>query len=268
MTRTLIALLMIMAALLVVWLGYRVIFGMENQVLGDSPRSAFSSLADSGVEDPVVGFGQYFDIVSESTAHREAGVPVHQVIAAVPKAARPHTDAVQAKYQMSVLEGGCEVVALEIALDAMGFDADSNRIADNYLDIDGHFATGYSGDPYGAGGGYPPGIVKAANAFLADEGSSMRAYDLTGASFDDIRDLVQKGYPVLVWSTMGFGEPEFTGAVENGLEWYDNEHCVVLYGFEGDHARVSDPLGGLVTHDAASFQRLYEACGSMAAVVC
>ena len=49
--------------------------------------------------------------------------------------------------------------------------------------------------------------------------------------------------------------------------WCDNEHCVVLYGVDGDSVLVSDPLEGLVEGDAEAFAQIYEACGSRAVLV-
>lgn len=171
-------------------------------------------------------------------------------------------------YQMEELEGGCEIAALTSVLESMGFDLDSRTIADNYLSYDeGDMVHGYSGDPYYYGGSFPPPIVDAANAYLEAQSSPYRAMELTGSSFDELTAWVEKGYPVLVWSTMYLDEPQMSGIVTETYEWYDNEHCVVYYGQDGSDVLVSDPLEGLVSRDAAQFQRIYEECGSMAAVI-
>ena len=184
-----------------------------------------------------------------------------------PEARENYTSYVTAKLQNAVMSGGCELVSLGIASESMGIDFDLSEFADSYLDVDGHFATGYSGDPYSEGAGYPPGLATAANKLLADMGSNMKAHDLTGASQDEITSIVNRGYPVLVWTTMDFDDPAFSGVFDNGHEWYENEHCVVLYGFEGSYALVSDPLEGLVTRDASRFFDIYAQCGSMALAI-
>ena len=66
---------------------------------------------------------------------------------------------------------------------------------------------------------------------------------------------------------MYLGEPDMTGIMVESYEWYNNEHCVVLYGLEGETALVSDPLEGLVERDAQEFARIFEACGNMAIVI-
>lgn len=171
-------------------------------------------------------------------------------------------------YQMEELQGGCEVASLTIVLDSMGFDVDSHAIADEYLSYEeGDMVHGFAGDPYYYGSAFPPVIVDAADAFLEANGSPYRALELTGASFEELAAWVEKGYPVLVWSTMYLGEPDMTGIMVESYEWYNNEHCVVLYGLEGETALVSDPLEGLVERDVQEFARIFEACGSMAIVI-
>lgn len=171
-------------------------------------------------------------------------------------------------YQMEELQGGCEVASLTIVLDSMGFDVDSHTIADEYLSYEeGDMVHGFAGDPYYYGSAFPPVIVDAADAFLEANGSPYRALDLTGVSFEELAAWVEKGYPVLVWSTMCLGEPDMTGIMVESYEWYNNEHCVVLYGLEGETALVSDPLEGLVERDAQEFVRIFEACGNMAIVI-
>ncbi|MBQ9001799.1 MAG: C39 family peptidase [Eggerthellaceae bacterium] len=215
--------------------------GLDSQAFADSTRSAFSGLDDSAAQ-----------------AEDNGGFPVVRA---------DYAARVTSKLQNSVMSGGCELVSLGIALESMGIDVDLDRIVKDHLEIDGHFATGYSGSPYSEGAGYPPGIAAAANEYLASIGESVQAHDLSSASFDSLKNLVDMGYPVLVWTTMDLSDPQFARAFDNGVEWYSNEHCVVLYGFAGDKALVSDPLTGLVERDAARFADVYAQCGSMALAI-
>lgn len=168
--------------------------------------------------------------------------------------------------QNDIMIAGCELVSLGIALDSMGVETDLEAIVNDYLNMDGSFATGYAGDPYWEGGGFPPGIAAAANGYLEASGSKLRAYDITGATFDNVAEYVKHGYPVLVWSTMWFDDPDLTGVFEDDAEWYSNEHCVVLYGFsdDGEIAFVSDPLEGRIERETARFSEIYEQCGCRA----
>ena len=209
---------------------------LDVQAFADLERTAFSALDDS-TDQNAVAF---------PTEHVNYAANVVE------------------KDQNYLMAGGCELVSLSIVFDSMGFDIGLDEFVDEYLDIDGHFGTGYSGSPYSMGGGYPPGIVTAANRYLASMNANVRAHNLTGLSMDELRTLVNAGYPVLVWSTMELDNPSFTDQYDDEWEWYDNEHCVVVYGFERGTVLVSDPLEGFVVRDLDRFTDVYEQCGSMA----
>lgn len=171
--------------------------------------------------------------------------------------------------QFPILQGGCEIASLSCVLRSMGYDeVDDYTIADEYLEY-GDMVDGYSGDPYYYGGSFPPPIIDAANAFLEDKGAAERAVDLSGLSFDVVSEWISAGYPVLVWSTMYMDEPEFTDTMVGPYEWWDNEHCVVAYGFdENGDVLVMDPLDGIVVRDGEEFARIYEECGELSCVIC
>lgn len=168
-----------------------------------------------------------------------------------------------------MLMGGCELISLDIALESMGIGVDLDSLIYDHLNMDGSFSTGYTGDPYYAGGGFAPGIAAAANGYLESIESPVRAYDITGASFESLADYIARGYPVLVWTTMYFDDPYFTGVYDEEDEWYDNEHCVVLYGFSdnAETSYVSDPLEGLVERETARFADIYTQCGNRAIIL-
>ena len=174
---------------------------------------------------------------------------------------------VEPQLQQGVLDSGCEIFSLSMALESMGIKADPVDIAEGYLDFEGGMADGFVGSPYEGGAGFPAGIAKAANAYLKDIGSDRHAYDLTGNSFDTIAGLVSRGYPVLIWTTIDFSEPFFHDVVEGDYQWYGNEHCVLLCGVSDDIVVVCDPLEGLIERDTEQFIEIYEQCGSMALYV-
>ena len=179
------------------------------------------------------------------------------------------TSLVQELLQYPELPAGCESVALTCVLNAMGYDVAATEIVESYLSIDPTYSdpNSFLGDPYTGGYAFPSAIIATANAYLADVGSSAYARDASGSTFDELLQTVEAGTPVLVWSTMYFTEPTFTGSSVGPYLTYYNEHCVVLYGFTEDVVYVSDPLEGLVERDRAEFQRLYEACGALAVVI-
>ena len=173
--------------------------------------------------------------------------------------------------QNSVLPSGCEIVSLTSILNAMGSSLDAKTIYDGgYVTGDGSndMVNSYAGDAYSSGAGMPPIIVEAGNKALADSGISNWGFsDATGSSIDDLLAYTSRGLPVLVWTTMGMDQPIYTGEMAGNYPWYSNEHCVVLYGSEGDSLLVMDPLEGLVERNKADFEQIYNACGNMAAVL-
>lgn len=67
--------------------------------------------------------------------------------------------------------------------------------------------------------------------------------------------------------TLRYEDPQLTGQLYGGYEWYYDEHCVVLYAVEDGMAFVSDSVNGRVKMPAARFFELFADCGSMAVVV-
>ena len=179
----------------------------------------------------------------------------------------PYASKVQTEYQLPELPSGCEVVSLTIALRAAGFELSKTEIADNYLVVDGS-EWGFLASPYeDNGGGFPPGIVDAANSYLAEQDTLLKAHDLTGSSFEALCALVDTGIPVCVWTTLEFNEPNYDYELGATESWFVNEHCVVLYGIQGSEVLISNPLEGLQTVDTAQFAHAYEQCGTMALAV-
>jgi len=189
-------------------------------------------------------------------------------------------DAPKASYAQQVpfidqypeLPTGCEAVALTEALRSMGFNLGKTTIADFYLSYSGNdFVNAYVGDPssYEGVGVYPPGLVNAANRYLTAQGSSMRAYNITGTDWNNLFVYIDKGYPVIIWVTIGGSTPTFDGSEYDGWGWYENEHCVVLYGVDRDAETVSisDPTYGYCQYDYDTYGQLFAACGSMAMVI-
>lgn len=179
---------------------------------------------------------------------------------------------VQFVNQYPELPTGCESVALTIVLRSMGFAVEKTAIADSFLTYsEDDFVNGFVGDPRTEEGMtvYPPGIVAAANRFLESRSSDIQARDISGTPWDELLLFPKKGYPVLVWTTIDGTMPGFTGIELDGWNWYEREHCVVLYGIDRGAGQVliSDPTHGDVRHDIEDFRALFEACGSMAVVL-
>lgn len=184
---------------------------------------------------------------------------------------------VPAIFQNPELPTGCESVALTNTLLYYGFSLSKTYMADYYIPRSSYdFVTSFWGNPRSASGGNcvsAPGITNAANNFLRDRGSSLRAYDVTGSSFWNLYNYVQKGHPVIIWSTMyqqSIG-PAYAWQWYGGRQYatYTNSHTVVLEGFDRNSGKVilSDSLSGRVVCDANWANMLYTARGSQAVVI-
>ena len=166
--------------------------------------------------------------------------------------------------QYPELPTGCEIVALTMALNCFGYGLDKTDVADNFIEYGDSFVVSYVGDPYSDGGAgiWPPGIIRSVENFSAATGASIYAYDTSHLALSDLYKFIDAGCPVMVWTTYYMDEPMFTDDGEfYGDEfymWYDNEHCVTLFGYDLSEGTVeiADPLQGAISVDANDFERI------------
>ncbi len=181
--------------------------------------------------------------------------------------------------QRPELPTGCEVTSLAQTLNFWGFDIDKTELCDKFMLIstDAYYAMNkaYVGDPhteYGYGCNAPV-IAQTANDYFTYIGSDWRAYDMTGADFNDLYYQMSKGRPVIVWMTIGLveSEPEMQFTTESGddLVFTNLQHCVTIYGYDksSDTIYTADPLSGNVEYNATQFERVYDVMGKQAVVV-
>lgn len=181
-------------------------------------------------------------------------------------------------FQYPELPTGCEAVALTNALSHYGFSLSKYTIVDHYLPFSTwDFVSCYVGDPYINYGAWnsccAPALVRAANDYLYDADSSLRAYEITGTSFNDLYTYIERGYPVVVWNTIGMEGPGGVWASQdyNGHTYslYSGTHTVVLRGFDREQGTVmiADSIDGYVTRDAGTFGWIYSYLGAQAVVI-
>lgn len=190
--------------------------------------------------------------------------------------------------QLPELPVGCEITALTILLRYCGFDADKTDLARNYLPTswgnarteDGKiykdsFFDYFIGDPFSRGYGcFANAIEKAANAYIADHGGGFTVKNISGAHPDVLYDYLAEGTPVLCWATDGMIEPEYyetwyDNATGEQLDWYLNEHCFVLAGFNmsSDLVTLNDPMKGIIDYNINKFETRYEQMHRQAIVI-
>ncbi len=186
---------------------------------------------------------------------------------------------VQYIYQDPELPTGCEITSLTMLLNYLGFDVEKTELADDYLEKD-YTATksideAFLGDPRwdGGYGCNAPVIVDAAEKYLKDQKSSLKVQNITGTDFDDLYEYIYNDIPVIVWSSMNLMEVEknfcYKDDKGNDVYWYDNEHCMLLCGYDKERNLVTaaDPLSGLMLYDADRFRYIYEEMNKQAVII-
>lgn len=189
--------------------------------------------------------------------------------------------------QLPELPVGCEITALTILLRHYGFDVDKCDMARDYLPKGGYVKTVdgevykdsffdyFIGDPFSNGYGcFANAIEKAANKFLADNGGGYTVKNISGCSPDMLYDYVSQGIPVVCWATDGMIEPEYyeswyDAATGEKLDWYLNEHCFVLAGFnmDADIVTLNDPMKGIIDYNINKFETRFQQMYSQAIVI-
>ena len=151
------------------------------------------------------------------------------------------------------LPNGCEAASLAALLKYKGVPADKLDLAYGYIprgDIeettDGRTGPdpelAYAGDPAAGLGFYcfAQPVAQGANAYLAAQGSALRAADITGVTGQGLLQYLRGGDPVIVWITKDLSAPRTGGCTwllaDTGETYvpYANLHCVVLAGWDGD----------------------------------
>lgn len=183
--------------------------------------------------------------------------------------------------QMPELPTGCEITAMTMVLNYYGYQADKMEMALEYLPtVSADLYYGEDGQLYGpdlnqyfvgdpcTSGGYicgPEAIITAANDYLADEGSSFQAVDLTGTSPTELYQLVREDTPIVVWITISM-QPRRTpqGWYTEGneyVDWSTNDHGAVLIGYSESTVTIADPIAGIVEYNRDAFEKVFASRG-------
>lgn len=187
------------------------------------------------------------------------------------------------------LPTGCEITSLTMVLNFLGYDVDKSVMADSYLpstngnfsQIDGvkygdSFKKYFIGDPHTnrAYGCFAPAITTAAEKYIKENNGRHTVHNISGAPAETLFEYVAKGVPVVCWGTNGLIEPTYYDSWidnESGekLDWYLNEHCFVLVGFDKDENRVTinDPIKGIRDFNMEKFILRYNQMGNNAVVI-
>lgn len=194
---------------------------------------------------------------------------------------------VQTVFQEPALPNGCEAASLATLLEYNGCSVDLVSLGVDYLPRQSFSYSGpnrygpdpeqaYAGDPASSSNGwycFEGPIIEAANAWLRDQGSSLRAQSESGADMDRLEQLLRQGTPVAVWFTQDYEQPRFntsfTWTLPDGSTYtpYGNLHCVVLTGMDENQCYLADPMQGDSCIERDRFESIYTAMGSRAVVL-
>lgn len=189
--------------------------------------------------------------------------------------------------QMPQLPTGCEITALTMALQYYGYSVDKTVMASQYLPTaPAEFDYGSDGRRYGpdmenyfvgnpfTNLGYICGtsaIVTAANRYLEGQSSSLRAVDRTGATAEELYELVSQDTPVVVWVTIGMADRRATQGwyTQTGayMEWSTNDHGAVLIGYAQDTVTIADPIAGMAEYGRTQFEEVFASRGSRCVIL-
>lgn len=190
----------------------------------------------------------------------------------------------QMEYQYPELPNGCEATSLSIALNILGYPADKQSIAYDYLPSQPFTSENgiyyapdpdvmYAGDPATSLGfycfEYP--VTVAADQFFYALKVPWTAQTLDRVSGDAIDAALRAGSPVIVWATIDYSDAaqyhsDFRWILSNGETYtpYSNLHCVVVYGFSSDTYYVCDPIEGQLEIDKSTLLLSAAALGNHA----
>lgn len=188
--------------------------------------------------------------------------------------------------QLPELPTGCEVTALTMELNYYGYPVEKTELAGEYLpkmDMEIYYENDvaygndlnqyFIGDPFSVNGYVCgiPALITATDAYLQDNGSSLRGRDISGASTEELYGLVSEGKPVVVLVTISMEDRRETQGwyTENGdyVEWSSNDHGAVLIGYTNDTVTIADPISGIVEYSKAQFESVYQSRGQKSMII-
>lgn len=158
--------------------------------------------------------------------------------------------------QFPELPTGCEATVLTMLLRYYGVNVTKQDVANtivraplqyykNNKSYGGNPNVGFVGNPYteSSYGVFEKPIISAINNYLPD-----RAENLTGKSFNQLLEVVKTGRPVMIWATIGMSNVSYTQSwrieTEEIFKWPNNEHALLMIGYDGTYAYFNDPYSG------------------------
>ena len=180
---------------------------------------------------------------------------------------------------------GCEIVSASMLLQYYEYNVSVDEFIDNYLE--NSFLEEVNGDLYGPNpnevfvgdprsvysyGCYAPVIVNSLNKILDGE---HLAKNTTGSEFNElIENYIDREIPVLVWTSINLlptsaGTQWYIRESGDKFQWINNEHCMVLVGYDEDKYYFNDPYddNGVVGHDKELVEERFKELGKQSVAI-
>ncbi len=177
-------------------------------------------------------------------------------------------------YQFPDMPSGCEVTSLAMVLNYIGIDVTNKYLADNYLDSSTYdMSESFVGSVYddNSFGCFAPVIVRTANDFFEDNNYQYEAVNVSESTKEQLIGYLCDNKPVIIWNTQDMQPTYIEEYNLDGYKftWRDNEHCVVLCGYneEDNTFEIADSIAGKVRRDADTFFERYEDMLSQAVII-
>ena len=180
---------------------------------------------------------------------------------------------------------GCEIVSASMLLQYYEYNVSVDEFIDNYLESS--FLEEVNGDLYGSNpnevfvgnprsiysyGCYAPVIVNSLNKILDRK---HLAKNTTGSEFNElIENYIDREIPVLVWTSINLlptsdGTQWYISESGDKFQWINNEHCMVLVGYDKDKYYFNDPYedNGVVGHDKELVEERFKELGKQSVAI-
>ncbi len=180
---------------------------------------------------------------------------------------------------------GCEIVSASMLLQYYEYNVSVDEFIDNYLESS--LLEEVNGDLYGSNpnevfvgdprsiysyGCYAPVIVNSLNKILDRK---HLAKNTTGSEFNElIENYIDREIPVLVWTSINLlptsnGTQWYIRESGDKFQWINNEHCMVLVGYDEDKYYFNDPYedNGVVSYDKELVEERFKELGKQSVAI-
>lgn len=172
--------------------------------------------------------------------------------------------------QLPEFPSGDEFAAAASLLNAYGYNVDIYSLLDTMNYNEENFVLCYVGDARtDTGYCFAGSLVICMNNYLAQNDVAIYTQNFTDMTFEELKEYVSSGKPLIVWFTNDYQLPRFNGQIYNDhFQMYENAHCVVVYDVQNGVVSFADSLveenSGKIGIAEDEFRQIWEACGSQA----